>query len=807
MIFPTKQLYRIGEVEVDPARGCIRRAGQEQHLRRQTFQVLLYLLEQRHRLVSREELIEQVWQGAAVTDDAVVQSIVDLRKAFGDDPRHPRFIKTVPKAGYRFIADVEEVRPVAGAPAGFAAGFEYEEVTSVEIEVEEEVHDNLAGKLPPVNGMEKALPPARHLLAGGKIRLATVSGVAVIVLVAVWLVTRDRGTRPVAEVTLPQFPGKRAIAVVYFENQSGERELNWLREGLADMLITNLSRSKGLTVLSRQQLSVLLSRLGQEGAEKLGLEDSLEIAQRSRAETVVTGSFARLGEKMRVDVRLLDGRSGQLRAAESLTVDRPDQILSQIDVLSLKLAARLGAAMTEAEARPGLAGIMTDSLDAYRYYSLALENAGGYHSNEALALLEKAVALDPQFAMAFARIGYIHAFVRVNEGERAKPYLERAFRLSSRLTEKEKLYVKAWHAHASGDLEGAVSALYELIKQYPQETEAYFRLGFILRHHTDRKDEALHLFERAAAIDPDAQDIHNQLGFLYQEFGRYDEAIVAHQRYVQLAPREPNAYDSLGMSYAQAGRYEEAIQALNQALALNPEFHFATRHLGDVYFCLGRFREALDQYRKYLKTAPSDWDRATACNLIVRLHLAKNDWAQAERVARQEWRYHNDFGGLLLTALARNDMQAAEKLRSRISERSPNASLPFAAEPRVRHHLLGLYAMKAGRTDEALQLFSDSQRMAPFYWNIDTSVGCLARAYLELGRFDQAITEYERLSRVNPNWALTQYWLGVAYDGTGGQCKARAAYARFLQLWQGADPDLPEVIKAKERLTHLHCSE
>jgi tetratricopeptide (TPR) repeat protein/DNA-binding winged helix-turn-helix (wHTH) protein len=807
MIFPTKLTYRIGEVEVDPARGCIRRAGQELHLRRQTFQVLLYLLDQRHRLVSRDELIEQVWRGAAVTDDAVVQSIVDLRKAFGDDPRHPRFIKTVPKAGYCFIADVEEVRPLVSAPAEFAAGFEYEEVTSVEIEVEEEVDDSLAERLLPGNKIEKALPPSRHLLADGKLRLETVSGVVGIVLVAVWLIIGHRTARPDAEVTLPQFPGKRAIAVVYFENQSGQRELNWLREGLADMLITNLSRSKGLTVLSRQQLSVLLNRLGQGGAEKLGLEDSLEIAHRSRAETVVTGSFVRLGEKMRVDVRLLDGRNGHLQAAESLIVDRPDQILTQIDVLSLKLAAHLGAAMTEAEVKPGLTGVMTDSLDAYRYYSLAMEKAGGYHSSEALAFLEKAAALDPQFAMAYARIGYIYAFVRVNEGERAKPYLDRAFRLSSRLTEKAKLYVKAWHAHASGDLEGTVRTLYELIKQYPQEIEAYFRLGFILRHGTDRKEEALRIFEQAAAIDPDAQDIHNQLGFLYQHFGRYEEAIVAHQRYVQLAPKEPNAYDSLGMSYVQDGRYEEAIQALNHALALNPEFHFATRHLGDVYFGLGRYREALDQYQKYLKTAPSDWDRATACNLIVRLFLAKSDWAQSEKVARQEWRYHNDLGGPLLTALARNDLQAAEKLRSRIGEQSPDPSLPFAAEPRVRHYLLGLYAMKAGHTDEALRLFNDSQRLAPFYWNIDTSVGCLANSYLELGRFEQAITEYERLSRINPNWALTQYWLGVAYEGTGERCKAHAAYERFLQIWKGADPDLPEVIKAKERLTNLHCPE
>jgi DNA-binding winged helix-turn-helix (wHTH) protein len=110
MFFPARSMFLVGEVEVDPALGCVRRAGVEQHLRRQTFQVLLFLVDRRERVVTKEELIEHVWKGAAVTDDALVQCIVDLRKALGDDSRHPRFIKTFPKSGYRFIAAIEAPR-------------------------------------------------------------------------------------------------------------------------------------------------------------------------------------------------------------------------------------------------------------------------------------------------------------------------------------------------------------------------------------------------------------------------------------------------------------------------------------------------------------------------------------------------------------------------------------------------------------------------------------------------------------------------------------------------------------------------
>src|SRR4030095_2649397 len=101
-------IYRFADIEFDPARNCLRRAGQEQVLRQKSQQVLLYLIEHRERSVSKEELLQKVWEGTAVTDDALVQIIVELRRLLGDDARQPRFIRTIPKAGYHFIGPVEE---------------------------------------------------------------------------------------------------------------------------------------------------------------------------------------------------------------------------------------------------------------------------------------------------------------------------------------------------------------------------------------------------------------------------------------------------------------------------------------------------------------------------------------------------------------------------------------------------------------------------------------------------------------------------------------------------------------------------
>jgi tetratricopeptide (TPR) repeat protein len=306
-------------------------------------------------------------------------------------------------------------------------------------------------------------------------------------------------------------------------------DLDWLREGLADMLITGFSRSRSLTVLGRGQLQLLLERAGHEPGEQLRLDEALSIARRTRAEVLAVGSFARLDEKVRIEVQLYDAVTGSLLAAESLTADR------------------LGATPAEPAGRRGLVEVMTDNLEAYRYYSLALGKAQGLHNAEAVTLLEKAIALDPQFAMAHARIGYAYT-ITWNYPEKGKRHFERAFQLSDRLTEKDRLYLTAWYAIANQEYSRAIVTFRLLVANYPFEVEAYLRLGRLLQGE-ERAEEAISVLKQGLTIDPDAPDLYNVLGGVYSSLGRHDEAARMHQRYVELAPDEPNAHDSLGMSY------------------------------------------------------------------------------------------------------------------------------------------------------------------------------------------------------------------------------------------------------------------
>ena len=780
-----KPIYRVGEIEVDPARNCLRRNDEEWTLRQKSFQVLIYLLEQRERLVTKEELLEIIWAGAAVTDDALVQIIVELRKTLGDDSRRPRFIRTIPKIGYHFIGPVEKLSSTQV--------IEIEEVTSVQVEIERiemarEGGGNFLRRVP--------------LTLRRPVVFAALGVGLILALTASWLVQRQSSERSTATVTLPRVPGKKAVAVMYFENRARDRELDWLREGLADMLIASLSRSQRLTLLSRQQLTALLSHIGEQNVGPIKLEDGLEIARRAQAEVIVLGGFARLGAKVRIDITLHDAHTGQLRAAESLIADSPEQILTQIDLLSLKLATHLGATLADTDAQRGLTAVMTNSLDAYRYYSLALEQSQMFQLHEAIALLEKALALDPQFAMAHARIGYVYA-VRMGQGEKAKPYLEKALALSARLSEKDKLFITAWQATASHAPTRAIEVYRDLIARYPMETEAYLRLNYVLQTQ-DRPEEALQVIRQGLVTDPEWKDLYNHLGSVSTRLGRKDEALAAYQRCIELTPNDPNAWDSLGLFHQWIGQYEAAEAAYHRALALNPESGIAIIHLGNLRFQQGRYRAASEQFRRYSQIARDDNQRARGFSSLAWIAWKQGDEARTTAAVKEETRYNpTSCWNSLVLALRRNDHAAIAKLREAVFAPATFDLYNERGFLRIWEYQLGYVALQQERGDEAIHHFRAALQHRAVEWHIDSFEDCLANALLELGHVDEAIAEYERILKINPNYPLAHYHLGQAYERKGNREQARAAYQRFLQVWRAADPDVPEILSTRRRLELL----
>jgi tetratricopeptide (TPR) repeat protein len=287
---------------------------------------------------------------------------------------------------------------------------------------------------------------------------------------------------------------------------------------------------------------------------------------------------------------------------------------------------------------------------------------------------------------------------------------------------------------------------------------------------------------------------------VYSDIDHSEEAIAAHRQYVALAPNEPNAHDSLGLTFQRIGRYGEAIEEYERALALDPEFEVEVVHLGNVYFQQGRYREAIQQYRRYISIAPSDSERARGYGCVAHVYWKLGKVNQAQEMAEKEASYDNTGLRYSLTlALERGEMFKPDAINKRFSE-WPYTSR--GARPALRSYLflLGLLNLKRGHQAEAIENFKELLRHRSLTWNIDSYEDCLANAYLALGQLDEAIAEYERILRINPNYPLAHYHLAKAFEYKNQADQAQATYQRFLQVWGGADTDIPELLRAKKRV-------
>jgi len=205
------------------------------------------------------------------------------------------------------------------------------------------------------------------------------------------------------------------------------------------------------------------------------------------------------------------------------------------------------------------------------------------------------------------------------------------------------------------------------------------------------------------------------------------------------------------------------------------------------------------QYQRFIQVATFNDSRARGYESIAMLHLKRNELDDAERAAKVAVKYSKrSVEPRLQLAFDRRDPATAEKLIAFIEAES-SLDRGNRGFERWRSYDRGYLALKNGRAAEAVEHFKAALKHRPMEWYIDAYEDCLANAYLELGRFDEAIAEYERILKLNPNYPLVHYHLAQAYERKGQQDQARAEHIRFLQVWKDADADIPEVVIAQKR--------
>ena len=621
---PASACYRFDDVVVDCHKFSLVTGQQKKDITPRAFDVLRYLIEHSGRVVEKQELFEQVWKEKFVTDNALTRTIKEIRRALGDSADSPRYIETVHKRGYRFIAEVS-------ATAGWEVVYT-EEVEGVSIAVEEEEeqqvsHDEVVAARQ-ASGAQLLQGRSRRRKLAALLILAMLG--AALITVAYFVVPRSFDRSDKASISAPSRAGAiRSIVVLPLMNTSGNPDTEYLSDGISESLINNLSQLPGVKVIARS------SSFKYKGREV----EPQEVANALGVEGVITGRVAQSGDSFLISVELVDARDRTQVWGEQYN-RRAADVLAVLSEISREIAGKLRLRLSPSEQQQ-LAKHQTSNPEAYNYYAKAMyhfhniraELGTRPEADLAVDLFKEAIKLDPNYALAHAQLGYtytrIAVFLENNSAliEEAKRELAIAERLDPQLAEVHTArYFIAFSQYEGWQVEAAIREL-RLAQQIDPHV-GHSELGD-LYIHIGLEKQAVEEFELALKADPNNDEIKTFYINLYFISARPDEALEASQRFFnrgpdlgyymekrmvkeaeplaeQAFPKEPHfswALVNQALLLALQGKQQAAEAAIPSILKgrRNRGYHHVTYHLARIYALGGKSEEALKWLRVTVK--------------------------------------------------------------------------------------------------------------------------------------------------------------------------------------------------------------
>jgi TolB-like protein/Tfp pilus assembly protein PilF len=648
----------------------------------------------------------------------------------------------------------------------------------------------------------------------------------------------------------PGAAGRPALAVLPFDDRSGDPASAWLSTGVASMLVTTLAQTPGLDIIGTERLEASFRDLGRASSDRSARH---EVARHAGAGAVLVGSLFKVGADTRLDAQVHDVETGRVVAATS---HQGTDLFALVDAVAADVRSALDVANRPA-GRP-LREVTTTSLEAYELYAKAQRARHNNRWSDARTLFEEALRIDPAFTLARAQL--VTVLERLGDNAAAKRHRPVVAGQLHRLPERQRLLTEAVQQYDSNPPR-ALELLERLIERYPDEEEAYDSIIHAYTHAYDPAyaRKALAFMERwARAIrGPGSGHFHNHYGYAYIEHGLFADAERAFRAYIRVSPDEANPYDSLAELYLMTGRPALTVETYDQALRLNPRFgwsHFgriyalamqgkydeafsrlptlhtlgsaggvpvAVIHLLDALLCsrVGRDADAaahLDAARRLSReledvTAAADADLFNAVFSLERGEYARAV-EHAGRAAKLAAGGTVDIMRVRRAAIAHLIAGVAEvragKLGAARDRLEVQRKLDISAD-RIQgswqQMLAGEIALSEGRIDEAERAFRASEyHIASSFAIYPATVALannlpfrdgLARAAVARGDLMRAIDLYRRLNQPDP--ASTWYSVfeprfalaaaDLAQQG-GNAAISRTERARFVQVWKGGQP-------------------
>jgi len=385
---------------------------------------------------------------------------------------------------------------------------------------------------------------------------------------------------------------ENSVAVITFENLTGDKSLDDLRKAIPSLLITSLEQSGNFYVATWERMRDVLKQLGKGDSEIISSNAGFELCRHEGIKAIVLGTFTRAGNMFATDVKVLDVDNKKLLQSASSRGEGVDSIIkTQIDELSREISKGIGLPTDKISAgQLPVAEVTTSSMEAYHYFLRGNEETEKFLYPEALESFKKAVEIDPTFATAYLSLSWAHD--NMFEARASREAMEKAMSLARKATEKERLYIEADYAvYIERDQEKSIRLLEQIISKYPKEKRAYLYLANIFGY--DDPDRAIEKLNKALEIDPHYGDAFISLGLYYRYQGNFEKTLELFKKYASVSPDQANPIDSLANLYFREGRVDEAVAKFKEALSLRPGFVWSTMALHYVSALKEDYPEAM----------------------------------------------------------------------------------------------------------------------------------------------------------------------------------------------------------------------
>lgn len=557
--------YEFGQFTLVPSQKRLLCDRERVPLGPKVFDTLVLLVQNQGRLIQKEEFLKALWPTSVVEEQALAHNISQLRKVLRDPSEDPKFIETVPKRGYRFIASVR----VAGQPPAFP------------------VSPAPSGAVP--SAMQPLRWPRRAVLAALAAVLALAAGTSVYVYL--------RRTSPESTGVVPAI---HSLAVLPLENLSGDKEQDYFADGMTDALITDLAQVGSLRVISRTS-----------AMRFKGSKDALpQIGRELKVDAVVEGTVARAESRVRITAQLIEASSDHHLWAKRYERDLKDVLALQDEIaqdvaeqIRVKLTPQEHSLITQAH------NVDPEAYDAYLRGSYWMQQLTLEGSNKGCAYFQKAVTKDPSYALA--HVGKAQCedtpgrYREVTKALALDPSLAEAHTLLATIK------VQDW------DWPSAEAEHKQAIALNPNDAPAHYWYSVYLVA-MGRLEEATREIERARDLNPYDAFTTLWLAQVLYHARRYDEALRVQQLGLEMHPNAPNFYWDMADVYEQKKMFAEAFAARRQALSLQKDPRLAA--LAEAYKRSG--------YKGYL-LAQAEFDKTHDVLYAAHCYALLNDEARA----------------------------------------------------------------------------------------------------------------------------------------------------------------------------------